>query len=91
MGQIIQSCVNHVVNFSFYQIVSNNGLGILRSLREILLEVLRAKTILITISIDVICLVHSNFVMFIEFEKFIIMVLDTTFQPIVKKLSLVEF
>lgn len=64
---------------------------ILGSLCEILLKVLKAKTILITVLIDVICLVHSNFLLSVEFEKFVHLVSDITLQLIVKKLSLAEF
>lgn len=63
---------------------------ILGSLHEIP-NSMRSKTILITLLIDVICLVHSNFLLSIEFEKFVHLVSDITLQLIVKKLSLAEF
>lgn len=54
-------------------------------------EGLQSQTILITVLIDAICLVHSNFLLSVEFEKYALLVSDITLQLIVKKLSLVEF
>ena len=69
---------------------SNHSTSILGGLFEILLGILKAKTIFMTVLVDVICLVHSDFLMCIEFEKFTDRVSDIIWKMIIKKLSLVE-